>query len=66
MTGREFSSATVAALLTILGYSLYDAIIVFDRIREQLFGDECQAQHVVAPDTMAGAEGLDEALRPRP
>ena len=28
------SSATVAAFLTILGYSLYDTIIVFDRIRE--------------------------------
>ena len=36
LTGREFSSATVAALLTILGYSLYDAIIVFDRIRENV------------------------------
>ncbi|MGI8632479.1 MAG: protein translocase subunit SecD [Solirubrobacterales bacterium] len=36
LTGREVSSATVAALLTILGYSLYDTIIVFDRIRENL------------------------------
>ncbi len=35
-TGREFSSATVAALLTILGYSLYDTIIVFDRVRENV------------------------------
>jgi SecD/SecF fusion protein len=33
-TGREITSATVAALLTILGYSLYDVVIVFDRIRE--------------------------------
>ena len=33
-TGREVTSATVAALLTILGYSLYDVVIVFDRIRE--------------------------------
>ena len=32
--GFEVSSATVAAFLTILGYSLYDTIIVFDRIRE--------------------------------
>ncbi|MGO9321089.1 MAG: hypothetical protein ACLQBY_09860 [Solirubrobacteraceae bacterium] len=30
------SAATVAALLTILGYSLYDTIIVFDRIRENV------------------------------
>lgn len=35
-TGREFKSTTVAALLTILGYSLYDTIIVFDRIRENV------------------------------
>jgi SecD/SecF fusion protein len=34
VTGREVTSATVAALLTILGYSLYDVVIVFDRIRE--------------------------------
>jgi SecD/SecF fusion protein len=34
LTQREVSTATVAALLTILGYSLYDTIIVFDRIRE--------------------------------
>ncbi len=36
LTGREVTSATVAALLTILGYSLYDTIIVFDRIRENM------------------------------
>lgn len=33
---REVTSATVAALLTILGFSLYDTIIVFDRIRENM------------------------------
>ena len=32
LTGREVTTATVAALLTIVGYSLYDTIIVFDRI----------------------------------
>jgi SecD/SecF fusion protein len=36
LTGREVSSATVAAFLTILGYSLYDTVIVFDRIRENV------------------------------
>lgn len=36
LVGREVTSATVAALLTILGFSLYDAIIVFDRIRENM------------------------------
>jgi SecD/SecF fusion protein len=34
LTGREVTTATVAAVLTILGYSLYDTVIVFDRIRE--------------------------------
>ena len=36
LTGREVTSATVAAFLTILGYSLYDTVIVFDRIRENV------------------------------
>jgi SecD/SecF fusion protein len=36
LTGKEVSSGTVAAFLTILGYSLYDTIIVFDRIRENV------------------------------
>ncbi|MGI9117386.1 MAG: protein translocase subunit SecD [Gaiellales bacterium] len=34
ISGREVTSASIAALLTILGYSLYDTIIVFDRVRE--------------------------------
>ncbi|HEY1356387.1 MAG TPA: protein translocase subunit SecD [Solirubrobacterales bacterium] len=36
LTGKEVSSGTVAAFLTILGYSLYDTVIVFDRIRENV------------------------------
>jgi preprotein translocase subunit SecF len=32
----EISLATVAALLTIVGYSLNDTIVVFDRVRENL------------------------------
>jgi SecD/SecF fusion protein len=36
LTGREVSTATVAAILTVLGYSIYDTIIVFDRIRENV------------------------------
>src|SRR6185503_10923383 len=31
---REVTTSTVAAVLTILGFSLYDCVIVFDRIRE--------------------------------
>ena len=36
LTGREVTSATVAAVLTVLGYSIYDTIIIFDRIRENI------------------------------
>jgi SecD/SecF fusion protein len=36
LTGRQVTDSTVAALLTILGYSIYDTIIVFDRIRENV------------------------------
>jgi SecD/SecF fusion protein len=36
LTGREVTSGTVAAFLTILGYSIYDTVIVFDRIRENV------------------------------
>jgi SecD/SecF fusion protein len=36
LVGREVTTSTVAALLTILGYSLYDTIIVFDRVRENI------------------------------
>lgn len=33
-TGHEFSLQTVAALLAIIGYSINDTVIVYDRIRE--------------------------------
>jgi SecD/SecF fusion protein len=36
VTGREVTESTVAAVLTVLGYSIYDTIIIFDRIRENI------------------------------
>jgi SecD/SecF fusion protein len=36
LVGREVTSSTVAAILTVLGYSIYDTIIIFDRIRENI------------------------------
>ena len=36
LTDREISLPTIAALLTIVGYSLNDTIIIYDRIRENL------------------------------
>jgi preprotein translocase subunit SecF len=39
-TGLEFNLQTVAALLTILGYSINDTIVVYDRIREIMPSEE--------------------------
>ena len=36
LLGREVTTATVAAVLTVLGYSIYDTIIILDRIRENI------------------------------
>ena len=36
ISGREFSAPMVAAVLTIIGFSINDTIVIFDRIREDL------------------------------
>jgi preprotein translocase SecF subunit len=36
ITFREFNTTTIAVILTILGYSLSDSIVIFDRVREEL------------------------------
>ena len=36
LTGFEFNLATLAAILTIAGYSINDTVVVFDRVRENL------------------------------
>ncbi len=36
ITGLEFNLASVAAILTIAGYSINDTVVVFDRVRESL------------------------------
>jgi preprotein translocase subunit SecF len=38
LSGLEVSPSTVIALLTILGYSLYDTVVVFDKVRENTAG----------------------------
>jgi len=38
LTGFQVSPDTVIAVLTVLGYSLYDTVVVFDRIRENAKG----------------------------
>jgi preprotein translocase subunit SecF len=36
LTGKEISLTVIAALLTLVGYSMNDTIVVFDRVRENL------------------------------
>ena len=38
LAGFEVTPATVTGLLTILGYSLYDTVVVFDKVRENTRG----------------------------
>lgn len=43
MTGFEVSPATMIGFLTVLGYSLYDTVVVFDKVREntqEAFGNK--------------------------
>jgi len=40
LTGREINLPTVAALLTLVGYSVNDSVVIFDRIRERLRFDK--------------------------
>ena len=56
LTWKEFNLQTIAALLTIIGYSINDTIVVFDRIRERitLFRDE--------PTEQASDTALNETL----
>ena len=36
ITGFEVTPATIIAVLTILGYSLYDTVVVFDKVQENM------------------------------
>jgi preprotein translocase subunit SecF len=49
LSGFEVTPATVVALLTILGYSLYDTVVVFDKIREMAaqYGDRITYSEIV-------------------
>jgi preprotein translocase subunit SecF len=54
--GKEFTLPIIAALLTIIGYSLNDTIIVFDRIRENL------RKHHKQPLTLIINKSVNETL----
>jgi preprotein translocase subunit SecF len=46
--GFVVTPSTVVALLTVLGYSLYDTVVVFDKVAENTKGIEKQSQHTYA------------------
>ena len=49
LTGREVSPATVIAILTILGFSLYDTVVIYDKIKENT-----ESAAMLAKDTYSG------------
>jgi preprotein translocase subunit SecF len=53
LVGREVTPETVIAILTILGYSLYDDVVIFDKIKENT-----ESAAVVARDTYAGVANM--------
>ncbi len=58
LSGREVDSAMLAGILTIIGYSINDTIVVFDRIRENLHRDEKKG----ARKGQSGQERLGEIM----
>ncbi|MBE6481833.1 MAG: protein translocase subunit SecF [Actinomyces ruminicola] len=44
VSGFEVTPATIIGVLTILGYSLYDTVVVFDKVRENTAGFETQTR----------------------
>jgi preprotein translocase subunit SecF len=53
LVGLEVTPETVIAILTILGYSLYDTVVIFDKIRENT-----ESLALVARETYAGTVNL--------
>jgi len=48
LSGFEVTPATIIGVLTILGYSLYDTVVVFDKIRENTEDFESQSRSTYA------------------
>jgi preprotein translocase subunit SecF len=53
LAGREVTPETVIAILTILGYSLYDTVVIFDKIKENT-----ESQALVARETYGGVVNM--------
>jgi preprotein translocase SecF subunit len=49
LTGREVSPATVIAILTILGFSLYDTVVIYDKVKENT-----ESAAMLSKDTYSG------------
>jgi preprotein translocase subunit SecF len=50
LSGRDVTPETVVAILTILGYSLYDTVVIFDKVKENT-----EVASIVARETYSGA-----------
>jgi preprotein translocase subunit SecF len=53
LTGRQVSPATVIAILTILGFSLYDTVVIYDKVKENT-----ESPTHLAKDTYEGVANL--------
>jgi len=53
LVGREVTPETVIAILTILGYSLYDTVVIFDKIKENT-----ETVSLVARETYSGVVNM--------
>ncbi|MFL5766301.1 MAG: protein translocase subunit SecF [Actinomycetota bacterium] len=53
LVGREVTPETIIAILTILGYSLYDTVVIFDKIQENT-----ESLALVTKDTYSGVVNL--------
>ncbi|THJ76242.1 protein translocase subunit SecF [Candidatus Frankia alpina] len=59
LVGFEVTPSTVIAVLTILGFSLYDTVVVFDRVRENTAGMAASSRRTYAEATN---DALNETL----
>lgn len=53
LVGREVTPETVIAILTIMGYSLYDTVVIFDKVQENT-----ESQALVMRETYSGAANI--------
>ncbi len=53
LVGREVTPETVIAVLTILGYSLYDTVVIFDKVKENT-----ESAALVARETYTGVANM--------